>query len=33
MHIDGYVFGRIIIDKKTYTADLIVYPDKVDPSW
>jgi hypothetical protein len=33
MHIDGYVFGRIIIDQKTYTADLIVYPDKVDPSW
>jgi len=33
MHIDGYVFGRMIIDKKTYTADLIVYPDKVDPSW
>jgi hypothetical protein len=33
MHIDGYVFGRMIIDKKTYTADLIVYPDRVDPSW
>jgi hypothetical protein len=33
MHIDGYVFGRMTIDKKTYTTDLIVYPDRVDPSW
>ena len=33
MHIDGYVFGRMIIDGKTYTADVIVYPDRVDPSW
>ncbi len=33
MHIDEYVFGRIIIDKKTYTSDVIVYPDRVDPSW
>ena len=33
MHIDEYIFGRIIIDKKTYTADVIVYPDRVDPSW
>ena len=33
MHIDGYVFGRIIIDGKTYTADVIVYTDKVDSSW
>jgi hypothetical protein len=33
MHIDGYVFGRIIIDGKTYTTDVIVYPDRVDSSW
>lgn len=33
MHIDGYVFGRIIINKKTYTSDVIVYPDRVDSSW
>ena len=33
MHIDEYIFGRIIIDKKTYTSDVIVYPDRVDPSW
>ena len=33
MHIDGYVFGRIIIDGKTYTTDVILYTDKVDSSW
>ena len=33
MHIDGYVFGRIIIDGKTYTTDVIIYPDRVGPSW
>ena len=33
MHIDGYVFGRIIINEKTYSSDVIVYPDRVDPSW
>jgi hypothetical protein len=33
MHIEEYVFGRIVIDKKTYTSDVIVYPDRVDPSW
>ena len=33
MHIDGYAFGRIIIDRKAYTTDVIVYPDRVDPSW
>lgn len=33
MHIDDYSFGRIVIDGKTYTSDVIIYPDKVDPSW
>ena len=33
MHIDGYVFGRIIIDSKTYTTDVIIYTDRVDSSW
>ena len=33
VHIDGYVFGRIIIDSKTYTADVVVYTDRVDSSW
>jgi hypothetical protein len=33
MHIDDYSFGRIVIDRTTYTSDVIVYPDRVDPSW
>lgn len=33
MHIDDYSFGRIVIDGKTYTSDVIVYPERVDPSW
>ena len=33
MHIDNYSFGRIIINNKTYSSDVIVYPNRVDPSW
>jgi hypothetical protein len=33
MKITHYSFGKITIDGKTYTSDVIVYPDKVDPSW
>ncbi len=33
MRIDHYVFGKMVVDGKTYTSDLIVYPDRVDPSW
>lgn len=33
MHIDGYSFGEISINNKIYTSDVIVYPDRVDPSW
>ncbi|MBU4320031.1 MAG: MTH938/NDUFAF3 family protein [Thermodesulfovibrionales bacterium] len=33
MHIDDYSFGRIVIDKITYTSDVIIYPDRVDSSW
>jgi hypothetical protein len=34
MHIDSYSFGRIVIDGKTYTSDLIIHADhKIDPSW
>ena len=31
--IDSYSFGRIVIDGKTYTSDVIIYPDKVNDSW
>jgi len=33
MMIGNYTFGRIEIDGKTYTSDVIVYPDRVDDGW
>ena len=33
MKIDSYSFGRIVINGKTYTSDVIIFPDKVDASW
>lgn len=31
--VDSYSFGRIVISGKSYASDLIIYPDRVDPSW
>jgi len=31
--IDDYSFGRMVIDGKTYTSDVIVFPDHVQSSW
>jgi hypothetical protein len=31
--IDSYSFGRIVIDGKAYTSDVIIYPGRVDASW
>lgn len=33
MKIDHYSFGKIIINGKTYTSDVIIYPERVNPSW
>jgi hypothetical protein len=33
MKIDQYAFGKVVIEGKTYTSDVIIYPEKVDPSW
>jgi hypothetical protein len=33
MNIDGYRFGRIDIDGRTYTSDVIVTPEHVLDSW
>jgi len=34
MHlIEGYEFGRILIDGKTYRADLLILPDGIHPDW
>jgi hypothetical protein len=31
--IESYSFGTIKIDGKTYTSDIILYPDRVDDNW
>ncbi|MEA3368452.1 MAG: Mth938-like domain-containing protein [Planctomycetota bacterium] len=33
MHVDAYDFGRIVVDGKTYTDDLILLPDGARPKW
>ena len=31
--IDSYSFGSIMVNGRRYTADVIIYPDRVDSSW
>ena len=31
--INSYDFGRIIVDGKAYTNDVIIFPDKVKDNW
>ncbi|MEW6685468.1 MAG: Mth938-like domain-containing protein [Candidatus Edwardsbacteria bacterium] len=31
--IESYSFGQIKIDGKTYTSDVIIYPNRVNASW
>ena len=33
MRIGSYSFGRITIDGRPYTSDVIIYPERVDASW
>jgi hypothetical protein len=33
MKIEYYSFGKITIEGKTYTSDVIIYPEKVNASW
>ncbi|MBI5026879.1 MAG: Mth938-like domain-containing protein [Nitrospirae bacterium] len=33
MKIEHYSFGRIVIEGREYTSDVIIYPNRVDPSW
>jgi hypothetical protein len=33
MKIEHYSFGKITIEGKTYTSDMIIYPGKVNASW
>jgi hypothetical protein len=31
--IEKYSFGKMVINGKTYTQDLIIYPDSIEDSW
>lgn len=31
--IDSYSFGRMVVDEQTYTADLIIFPGRIESSW
>jgi hypothetical protein len=31
--IDDFVFGRIVIDGKPYTQDVVIHPDRVQEGW
>ena len=31
--IESYTFGRIVVDGRSYTSDLIIYPDRVEDHW
>ena len=33
MRIREYKFGSIVIDEKTYTSDVLVFPDRVRDRW
>jgi len=33
MRIEEYDFGRIVVNGKEYTRDLIIFPDKVKANW
>ena len=31
--IDSYQFGRIVISGRSYTSDVVIYPDRVEDNW
>jgi len=33
MKIDSHSFGRITIDGRVYTRDVVIYPERVDDQW
>ncbi len=33
MEIDSYSFGSMVVDGRTYRADLILYPDHIQERW
>ncbi|MDA8434044.1 MAG: MTH938/NDUFAF3 family protein [Nitrospiraceae bacterium] len=33
MRIEHCAFGKIVVDSRTYSSDVILYPDRVDATW
>lgn len=33
MHIDSYEFGRIVVDGRVFTQDIILLPEGIQESW
>ncbi|MHA1266628.1 MAG: Mth938-like domain-containing protein [Candidatus Helarchaeota archaeon] len=33
MRIESYEFGRIVIDGRSYTHDVIIFPNRVEDRW
>ncbi len=33
MVIESYDFGRVVVDGKEYTTDLIIFPERVEDGW
>jgi len=31
--VDSYRFGRIVVNGKSYTSDVIIFPDRVKDNW
>jgi hypothetical protein len=31
--IESYTFGRMVVEGKSFTSDLIIFPDKIQESW
>lgn len=31
--IESYSFGRMVVDNRTYTSDIIIFPDRINDSW
>lgn len=33
MKVDLYIFGRIVVEGREYTTDVLIYPRRVDSAW
>jgi hypothetical protein len=33
MHIDGYRFGEMLVNGRSFTSDLIIFGDRIEDQW